>query len=295
MMKVLDRVKSEKMQTFDYPDEVIFSNLYFVSLSHSLRSFSNLPENLQKNWLQDNEWLRNESSSIEEIPVIDFDNITKALGNGKKSCDGLFYNFSPQEGEQHFLAELKNTGKRELLDLLKSDDNDGLFFKVSDSVYSIKNQLEFGGQQENEELIKNMHFFIVYAGKNNVPSRNNIKVPMRAKVDRNSKSKQSRAGRINYEINGKDEKDIYNRFGQKILKLGLQECYEDTFPGDALPRVSKSKKDGGKVRAFSIFSATNFAEIVNNGFFDEWNWGKYMIEDTEDEVLEKKTATENES
>lgn len=73
-------------------------------------------------------------------------------------------------------------------------------------------------------------------------------------------------------VSEKDEDEIYNQFGKKILALGLQECDEEVFPGDALPRASKSGKRKGKTRAFSIFSAKNFAEIVENGFFDEWNW-----------------------
>lgn len=98
--------------------------------------------------------MRKESLKIQDVPVLDFDNITKLLSNGKKSCDGFFYNFELLEGEQHYLVELKNTGKKELLSLLKSENSDGIYCKVRDSLQSIKNQLEFGGAEEKEEKLK---------------------------------------------------------------------------------------------------------------------------------------------
>lgn len=110
-----------------------------------------------------------------------------------------------------------------MLSQLKSEDNDGIYYKVRDSIRLIKNELEFGGTQEKEELVRHMHFFVVYEGKNNVAVQTTIKLP-----------------------------------------------------GKALPRAGKAVKGKGKVRAFSIFSAQNFAEIVEKGFFDEWNWGEYQ-------------------
>lgn len=205
---------------------------------------------------------------------MDFDNITRMLNNGKKSCDGLFYNFSPEEREQHYLVEFKNVGKKEMLNFLEMKNPDGIHYKVKDSVQSINSQLEFGGMQEREELIAHMHFFIVYEGKNNVPAQTSIKLPGRVSVVRDSRKKQKKAGKMDYSTE-KKEGDIYTQFGKEILKLGLQECSEDLFPGDALPRAGKSGRGKGKVRPFTVFSAKNFAEVVENVFFERWNWGEY--------------------
>lgn len=273
MIKVLDKVREEKEQDFKYPDEKIFSNLYYVSFSKSLKSLDGMKIEEKEKKCKENNWLLNESSKVQEVFVLDFDNITKALANEKKSCDGLFYNFELQKGQLHYLVEMKNTwknGKKEILSLLKSEDDDGIYYKVRDSVQSILKELEFGGTQEREELVKNMHFFIVYEGKNNVPARTKIKMPSKVKVECGVERKQKRAGRMDY-LTDKGEEELYEQFGRKILKLGLKECNEDTFPGDALPRARKSEKGKTKIRAFSIFSAKDFANIVENGFFDEWN------------------------
>ncbi len=274
-MNVLDKVQGEKSQIFAYPDERIASNIYYISLSHALGSLAGMKEDEREQKAPKNEWLRKESLKIQTVPVLAFDNITKELSNEMKSCDGLFYNFALQEGEHHYLAEFKNTGKKELLSQLKSEDNDGMYYKVRDSVQLIKNELAFGGTQEKEELIKHMHFFVVYEGKNNVAVQTTIKLPGRVGVNRDIRNKQKRAGRMDYSTE-KVESEIYTQFGRKILDLGLQECNENTFPGKALPRAGKAGKGKGKVRAFSIFSAQNFAEIVEKGFFDEWNWGEYL-------------------
>ena len=73
----------------------------------------------------------------------------------------------------------------------------------------------------------------------------------------------------------KREREIYDRFGEWILKLGLKACREDLFPGKALPRARKIGQGSSKVRFYSIFSAHDFAEILDHGFFDMWKWGKY--------------------
>lgn len=275
MLKVLEKVKAESRLNYEFPDEKIASNMYFVSLSKALRALHFMEETEKASEAPKNEWLIKEADKIKDLPVLDFDNITAAVANGKKSCDGLFYNYTAQEGERHYLAELKNTAKKELLFLLKSEADDGIYLKVRDSVQTIEKELEFGGTQEGEEIVHNTHFFMVYNGKNNVPVFHAIKLPEKTRVESNERKKQKRAGRMDY-FSEKDMNDIYDQFGRKILSLGLTECAEDTFPGDALPRAVKKGKGKGKTRVFSIFSSKDFADIVENGFFDTWSWGEYQ-------------------
>lgn len=90
MMKVLEKVKEEKKQIFDYPDERIASNIYYISLTNALRALDGMKEEEKEKESLKNEWLRKESLKIQEVPILDFDNITKLLSNGKKSCDGFF-------------------------------------------------------------------------------------------------------------------------------------------------------------------------------------------------------------
>lgn len=73
----------------------------------------------------------------------------------------------------------------------------------------------------------------------------------------------------------KRESDAYERFGRMVQSLGLEYCSEDAFPGDALPRAKKVK-GSGRIRHFSMFSAQDFAEMIENDFFSDWKWGDYQ-------------------
>lgn len=276
MINVLEKVREEAADKPDYEDEGIASDIYYISLSTALRELDKITdEEVRKKKEDKNEWLKKESVKIQDIPVLDMDNIKKALKLNGKSCDGLFYNYKPQENEQHYLVELKNTGKKNLLSLMQSKGDDGILYKVKDSLQMIRSELEFGGTQEKEEIIKNMHFFMIYGGKNDIPSKNgSIKLPQRTKVQgKAGQKKQSRAGKMDYHTQ-KKENDIYTLFGKSISEMGLQACNEKDFPGDALPHTKRKGKE--KIREFSIFSAHDFAEIVEKGFFDNWNWGEYQ-------------------
>ena len=274
MLNVLNEVILEHEYFFQYEDERIASNVYLTSLSCALRKLASLEENGKRRALEKNQWLVKETDKAQEIPVLAFDRIAGKLSNGKRSCDMFFYNFQQEAEELHYLAELKNIDKKELLSMLADLGQDGMFNKVSDSVQLIKKELEFGGSQEHEELVCHTHFFVVYAGKNNVPAQRPIEMPGRRNVSRDKQGKQNRAGRM-VTNSEKREREIYDRFGEWILKLGLKACREDLFPGKALPRARKIGQGSSKVRLYSIFSAHDFAEILDHGFFDMWKWGKY--------------------
>lgn len=274
MMKVLDEIALESAEGSAYPDEQIASSIYLVSLSYSLRALDGMDSDEREEKRGKNAWLEKMTEKVHDVPVLSFDNITRKLANGKSSCDAVFYNFSPEEGEQHYLVELKNANKQTALSLMKDMGKDGIYNKIRDSVQMIQKQLEFGGKQEHDEMIGHMHFCVVYAGKNDVISREPVEKLKRTKVSRDKSGKQKRAGRMNFDSE-KRESETYERFGKMVQSLRLDDCSEATFPGDALPRAKKVK-GSGRVRLFSLFSAQDFAEIIENDFFSDWKWGSYQ-------------------
>lgn len=275
MMNVLNEVMRENEEIFEYPDERIASSVYYTSLSYALRALNGMNGIERAKKAEMNKWLEKETPAVHNIPVLDLDNITRKLSNGKSSCDAFFYNVSLGDEEQHYLAELKNANKKTVLSLIKDTGKDSIYHKVNDSVQMIEKQLEFGGTTEHEEIIHHTHFFLVYAGKNDVPSRGTIEKLRKTRVSRDVHGKQQRAGRMSFDSE-KKELEVYEYFGQKVRNLGLESCNEATFPGDALPRAKKIRKGGDKVRLFSMFSAQDFGKILEAGFFTNWNWGNYQ-------------------
>lgn len=274
-MNVLNEVAQEDKQIFDYADEKIASDIYQVSLSYAERALDGMDVRERVLNKKKNKWLEQETDKVHQVFVLNFDNIVNKLKNGRSSCDAFFYNFHPNGDEYHYLAEMKNTNKKKIISLLNDESKDGIYNKVNDSVQMIKSQLEFGGIQEHNDIIIHTHLFIVYSGKNDVPSRKPLEMPQKTRVVRDGKGKQRRAGRMSFD-SGKNELEVYQHFGDKIHNLGLASCDEKTFPGDALPRARKISKDGSKQRRFSLFSAHDFSNILDSGFFDDWNWGSYQ-------------------
>lgn len=275
MLKVLDEVKAEHTTSFAYSDEKIASNMYDVSCPYSQRALAGMKAEEQAKNSEKNKWLLEQTSHVKDVSVLDFDHIKIKLGNGKTSCDAMFYRFAANSTDLHYLAEFKNVDKKTILKLMKDNASaDSIYRKVRDSVQMIRFELEFQGNVEHDEIVSHMHFFLVYGGKNNMPVRNPVKMPGRAKVNRDISGKQKSAGRMHIDSD-KRENETYERFGNSIAALGLAACDEGVFPGEALPRTKKFVKGGEKVRQFSVFSARDFAKIVDAGFFDTWDWGTY--------------------
>ena len=284
-LNVLDQVIQERSTLPEYPDELIFSNVYHASLSTRLRAiggFSGEEKNKRQNA---NEWIHEKSHKACAVRAINFDRVADILNNGSTSCDAFFYNFCHNNNEFHFISEFKNTenaGKQELLRLLKREDNDGIYRKVKDSVESIRHNLLFGGNQEADDIIRNIHFFVVYNGKNNAATSTKPIVPSKKYASRDVHGKQNRATRSRqHEYTPKEENEIHQRFGLKIEELGLKPCTEDTFPGNSIPRVRKAERGSKKIRYFTTFSAQDFGDLINSGYFDNWKWGPYL-HNTED-------------
>ena len=282
---VLACVANERVTLPEYPDEAVFSDLYHTSLSTALRAVEGYLDEEKRRRQDANEWIVEKSCKARNVCVINFDQVVKRLNNGRASCDAFFYNFYWQQGEYHFLCEFKNTGKQDFLRYLKSDNEDSIYKKVKDSAENISQCVVFGGECEADDIISNMHFFAVYNGKNTAATSSKPIVPTKENAGKGSNGKQNRATRNRqHEYTPKEENEIYQRFGEKIEQIGLKTCVEDTFPGNAIPRVKKSAHGPEKIRHFTIFSAQDFGKLVESGFFDHWNWGLYLptVEDSSD-------------
>lgn len=291
---VLEHVIKERDVSFEYPDEAIFSNVYYTSLIRSLQSMSNTPSYEISNWEKGNRWLIDTTSKASEIPVINFDNLKRLLSkqrhgldnNGQKSCDAFFYNFVHQDNEFHFIVEFKNTDKKKFIedyvitgfpkrsaqqtqDSSKNKKQDSLYKKAKDSTELIRQDFLFGGNHEADEIINNMHLIAVYNGKNTRHTSARPKLPGKNRATKGADGKQCHATKndsLEPVIRG--EHDIYNRLGNQIAELGLKPRTQNTFlPIKIDPRINPY---------FTIFSVQDFGQLIDSGFFDNWKWGKYL-------------------
>lgn len=275
MIEVLNEIKIEDAQAFEYLDEKIASNIYFCSFSIAMKSVDNSPDDTERTKKNEkNKWLLSETENVKNVPVLSFDNIIRKLNNDMKSCDAFFYCFDFTEGDRHFLVEFKNAGKKEAVEFLKIFGKDSIYEKINDSIKAIKSELKFGGNREKEDIVEHTHFIYVYSGKNDVASTPSIpfRFPRKQDVTHDRNGKQNKAARSN---SHKEVEGIYSDFEKKLEKLGLESCSEDILPGKAIPRVRKRGKGSGKVRQFSMFSSSDFAELIDSDYFVEWKWGDY--------------------
>ncbi len=93
MMNVLNEVMRENEEIFGYPDERIASSVYYTSLSYALRALRGMNSIERAKKAEMNKWLEKETPAVHNIPVLDLDNITRKLSNGKSSCDAFFIMF----------------------------------------------------------------------------------------------------------------------------------------------------------------------------------------------------------
>lgn len=293
---VLEHVIKERDVVFEFPDEAIFSNVYYTSLIRSLQGMSKIPSYEIRNWENGNRWLIDTTSKVSEVPVINFDNLKRLLNkqrdgvdnNGQKSCDAFFYNFDHEDGEFHFIAEFKNTDKKKFIEdyvitgfpkssaqqaqeSSKDNRQDSLYKKAKDSTDLIRQDFLFRGNQEADEIINNMHLIAVYNGKNTRHTSARPKLPGKSKATKGENGKQCRATKNDtLEPIIKGEYDVYNRFGNQISELGMKPRAKNTFlPIRIDPRINPY---------FTIFSAQDFGQLIDSGFFDNWKWGKYLPE-----------------
>ena len=90
-VELLKAVQNERGEASVYPDEVIFSNLYYVSFSHALRAIEGyIAAGRSDEFVRDcrdaNEWITEKSSKVRDISVINCNGVqrehNKKLNNG---------------------------------------------------------------------------------------------------------------------------------------------------------------------------------------------------------------------
>lgn len=134
--------------------------------------------------------------------------------------------------------------------------------------------LIFSGSNESDEIVKNMHFIVVY-NKKDMATLNGPVMPGLSKVTMKN-GRQTRASRQSY--NGNDKKsDLFINFEKTVTQLGLHPMNEDEFRSHLEPDAKKDASLGkGKYRKFTLCSGSDFRQLMSNGFFDDWGYGDYL-------------------
>jgi hypothetical protein len=277
---------------YSYIDERIISNLYFASLPISIRELEshkdkvnketkiyrkNQLQNEYENDIKNQDWLVEDCDEIREIPTVSFDQLKNRIDIDKKSCDAFFYNPNQVNNKRNLLIEFKNVDKDKILEYIKSEDADGLWGKVVDSI-ELLNNVEFEGYT-SDKLIQNTHLMIVYGEKSNVVSTMRLNLPTKTTVKRDRNGRQSSAVKFdrqrNKEYSKKDTKEILDKFAEKIKKRDMASCPESYF---GVPIKEPSEDKSGKERGcwYTLYSKKDFQTVVSReNFFHNWNWGAY--------------------
>jgi len=288
-MKVFDlytAMTEEAGQMIEFEDERIASNLYLTSLSYPLRSLNTAVSKLREAERicreKANQWLISESDSIARVPALNLDAIKTKIDPQLTSCDAFLFNAGFPKHSKHFLGEFKNTSKSEMLKMIDSDGKDGLKWKAGSSLDLIKNEISFSDSGMNQECLEGeVHLILVYGGKNDKasPEVNLIsRLPKAEHISRDARRKQKEASRQRRSHFGREKKtnDSMSRFEEFLRKKGFAHCtYEELPVRNALPKLSNSSN--GKSRAFTLLTASDLAFLVDEGYFDEWDWGIFSL------------------
>lgn len=296
----MDPANKDKLLIFDFlelearctqrqKDDVIASNLYYVSFPHSLGILSGVTDEAKRSKMQkENNWLQSIIPEAQNIYVLNFDKIKEYIPDCKdlKSCDAYFYK---SNAGTCFLIEFKATTKEELLKKkmldLNTDNADALIKKVAHSK-TLLEKVCFSREKIPEDLIAKTHVVIVYDGKNTeassiaLPSLLPQKKKCVSKGRQNQASSQRRSSR-------KEISQSTKRFADYVhQKFGFCSVTKKEFPGAAYPDDS--------ARYVTFMTVLDFSKAVN-ALFSEWDWGEYVpyftglaspATETVDEVLE---------
>ena len=258
-------LKKDCQISYEYEDEHLVSTLRCTSLSYSLREEPNSSDFKNKN-----RWLFSEDDEAGKIKVINFDRVPDmCCCSGTNTCDAFFYDFNGKS--RSYLIEFKNCSRdvlhKKYLNL-KSDDC--ILRKITESAVLIENELEFDGKYTSSELVSDTHIIIVYNGKNNMPARC---IPFESVKKKRSDGIETprKPERVSFK---KSVEDNVDRIGAEIVKTGFSVCFKDDFPVPGKPDFEKVKGTG-KVRNYTLFTNTDFTELVRKDFFADWDWGAY--------------------
>lgn len=249
-------------------DEVIASNLYYVSFPHSLGMISGVPDESKREEMhKQNNWLQSVIPEAPNVHVINFDRIKEYIPDYRqlKSCDAYFYK---ADAGKCFLIEFKATAKEKLLKMLdlKTDDADALIKKVAHSK-TILEKVCFNADGTLDDLVARTHVVIVYDGKNTEASPLVVRDLLPQKKRCASCGKQKRAS-LQGKPSRKEIDQPTKRFADYIQqKLGFCSVTKKEFPGSAYPDDSP--------RYASFITARDFSKAVYALFVD-WDWGDYL-------------------
>lgn len=268
ILRTFDFLEEEAYCPPKHADEVIASNLYYVSFPHSLGIISGVgDENQILEMYKQNNWLQSVIPEAADVRVINFDRIKEYILDLKqlKSCDAYFYK---SDSGKCFLIEFKATTKEKLLKMLdlKTDDADALIKKVAHSK-TILEKVCFNAAGTPEDLVARTHVVIVYDGKNTEASPLVVRDLLPQKKKHESGGKQKRAS-FQGKLSRKEIDQPTKRFADYIQqKLGFCSVTKKEFPGSAYPDDSP--------RYASFMTVRDFSKAVYALFVD-WDWGDYF-------------------
>lgn len=249
-------------------DEIIASNLYYVSLPNSLAIVAGTADELKaKEMNKQNEWLQLAIPDAKTVPVLNFDRIKEYLSEcqGLKSCDAFFYESDP--AKKCFLIEFKATSKDRLLKLLDidTDNSDAIIKKVTHSKVVLR-KVGFTREKTDDDIVSRTHVVVVYDGKNTTATSMVVRNLLPQKRKCIGKGKQQRAT----QQSGTSKKEINQptkRFADYVeKKVGFCAITKKEFPGSAFPDDNPR---------FATFMTTiDFARAVD-ALLKTWDWGEY--------------------
>lgn len=292
-MKFEDYLKQDAAIEHEFADESIISNLHLTSLSMSLKELNSRFEIVQKEEnqhrkealqreyeteLQKQNWLLQDCDAVQKVKTISLDQLKNHVDRDKKSCDAYFYNPNTNIHKRNLMIEFKNVNKDKILEFIKSDNKDGLWCKVADSIALLTDGIEFDGYTK-QELLSNTHVIIVYGEKANTVSTMHMNLGRKGLAPKDRSGKQNKAVRFdrqkNKEYSVKETKEILDKFADKLKGKGLAACPEGYF---GVPIKEPDADKSGKERGcwYTLYSKKDFQKVVRDeGFFDSWDWGMY--------------------
>lgn len=268
VLRIFDFLEIESHCTPSHEDEVIASNLHYVSFPHSLGIISGVPDKNQRDEMhKQNDWLYSVIPEAPNVHVINFDRIKEYIPDYRqlKSCDAYFYN---SDLGKCFLIEFKATTKDKLLKMLdlKTDNADALIKKVAHSKTILENVC-FNVNGTPDSLVSRTHVVIVYDGKNTEASSLVVRDLLPQKKKHESSGKQKRAS-FQGRPSRKEIDQPTKRFAEYIQQnIGFCSVTKKDFPGSAYPDDSP--------RYASFMTARDFSKAVCTLFVD-WDWGDYF-------------------
>lgn len=273
MTELFDKaLEYDKSCPEEFPDEKIFSNIYYTSLSHSLRIMKSLVENNDKN-INDkktmNEWIKVSEGDAdkkedivnpEDICVINFDvmkNVMDVDKNRLCTVDALLLS-----EDKSVIIEFKNTKLSKIYtEYINLDPKNKKC--IMDKLICGKNLLK------DYIEISDVHFMLVY-NKNDIPSKiKSQKAEGTEEVHTNSKGKQSRVSKVKFTKPVSKKNDVLKNFEKEFSKLGFSECKNTDFLSGT-KCGKKMAKNNNKFSLITQYELLEFYEIFKN-----WDWGDY--------------------